>query len=121
MALILNKMEKQSTLENMSNKITSRRRDGNTTRLVDNAIQILFEGKICIVKDHHEYGTNRLANKHLFTQILRRLEIEHRWIFENKRININKDKFEINFVEESILEPKLKLGTGVDLTKIDNQ
>lgn len=111
-------MEKENTLQNMVGKITSRRRDGNTTRLVDNAIQILFSGKICVVLDHHEHGTNRLANKHLFTQILRRLEIEHRWVFENKRIKIDKDKFEINFVEESILEPKLKLGTGVTLNNI---
>lgn len=43
----------ETTLENAS-KITSIRRDGNTTRLIDNAIQILFSGKVCICLDHHD-------------------------------------------------------------------
>ena len=113
-------MEKENTLEKMQDKITYRRRDGNTTRLIDNAIQILFSGKICVVLDHHEWGKSRMANKHLFDQILRRLEIEHRWMLESKRVKIDKNKFEFSFVEEPMLEPKVKLGTGVDLTKIDN-
>ena len=96
-------MEKENTLEKIQDKITSRRRDGNTTRLIDNAIQILFSGKICVVLDHHECGRKRMVNKHLFDRILRRLEIEHRGMLESKRVKIDKNNFEFSLVEEPIL------------------
>jgi hypothetical protein len=106
--------QRVTTLEGMINQITYQRRDGNTTRLVDNAIQILFSGDICVVLDHHEMGRNHKANKHLFDQILRRLEVEHRWVLEQKRVMIDKKRLEIRIVEEPILE-KLELGTGVKM------
>jgi len=110
-------LKRVTTLEGMLDKITYKRRDGNTTRLVDNAIQILFNGDICVVLDHYEMGRHKNANKHLFDAILRRLEIEHRWFFEQKRIKIDKNKLEIRFVKEPIID-KLKLGTGVTLNNI---
>jgi len=105
-------VKRVTTLENMLDRITYRRRDGNTVRLIDNAIQILFSGDICVVLDHHEMGRNSKANKHLFDQILRRLEVEHRWVLEQKRVKLDKNRLEIRIVEEPILE-KLELGTGV--------
>ena len=106
-----------TTIEGMLDKITYKRRDGNTTRLVDNAIQILFNGDICVVLDHHEMGRNRTANKYLFDAILRRLEIEHRWFFEQKRVKVDLLRLEIRLVEEPSLD-RLELGTGVTLNNI---
>jgi hypothetical protein len=110
-------LKRVTTLEGMLDKITYKRRDGNTTRLVDNAIQILFNGDICVVLDHHEMGRNSKANKHLFDAILKRLEVEHRWFFEQKRVKIDKNRLEIRLVEEPMLD-KLELGTGVTLNNI---
>jgi len=107
-------LKKVTTLEGMLDKITYKRRDGNTTRLIDNAIQILFNGDICVVLDHHEMGRSPIANKYLFDSILRRLEVEHRWIFEQKKIKIDKNNFEISLIKEPMLD-KLELGTGVSL------
>ena len=60
--------------------ITYARRSGNTTRQIDQAIQLLFRGHAVKVIDHHckrermGYGN---ANRHLFDGILRRLQSEH--------------------------------------------
>lgn len=109
-------LKKVTTLEGMS-EITSKRRDGNSTRLVDNAIQILFNGNICVVLDHYEMGRNRQANRCLFDAILRRLESDHRHILNERRVKIDKNRLEIMIVEEPMLD-KLELGTGVTLNKI---
>jgi hypothetical protein len=106
-----------TTIEGMLEKITYNRRDGNTTRLIDNAIQIIFNGDICVVLDHHEMGRNRKANKHLFESIIRRLQIEHSYIFVQKRVKIDHNRFEIRLIEEPMLD-KLELGTGVTLNNI---
>lgn len=53
------------------------RRDGNTTRIVDNAIQLLFRGERVVMCDHHEGGINRGANDHLTEIVAKRLSIEH--------------------------------------------
>lgn len=91
-------LKKVTTLEGTFHKITTKRRDGNTTRLVDNAIQILFSGSICVVLDHHEIGRSYNANRHLFECILKRLRTEHRWLFEQNKIKFDKDKLEIMIV-----------------------
>ena len=50
------------------------RRVGNTTRIVDNSIQLLFSGKRVQVVDHvHNIG----VDKYLLDQILRTLELIH--------------------------------------------
>lgn len=67
---------KISTLENVV--ITNNRRDGNSTRQIDKAIQILFNGDTCIVRDHHEGGTNIDANKKLYEHIIDRFFQEHK-------------------------------------------
>lgn len=69
-------MDKVSTLDGFEN-LKSRRCSGNTTRLVDHAIQLLFEGKIVIVRDAWEYGRHKQANEHLFERIIKRMSFEH--------------------------------------------
>lgn len=64
------------------------RRVGNTTRITDNAIQLLFSGNIVVVNDH--YG-NRQADEYLAKEILRRLSQSHDLHGkENVRIDLTK-------------------------------
>ena len=85
----------ETTLEN-AKEITGRRRDGNTVRLIDNAIQILFRGKVCVCLDHHEMGRNKNANKDLFKQVLYRLEREFN--IDGKRVRVDRNKLEIELL-----------------------
>lgn len=83
---------KISTLEHTEPLILPNiRQIGNTTRLVDTAIQIIFSGYICVVKDH---VNNRKMNEFLFHKILKRLEMEHSGSFN--KINIDKINLEIS-------------------------
>jgi hypothetical protein len=70
-------METVSTLDGFTP--TGKRRDGNTTRLADKAIQLFFEGKHVLIRDHHLILTMSIlrANEHLLNMVLRRLKIEH--------------------------------------------
>jgi hypothetical protein len=54
--------------------IIPQRRCGNTTRIVDNAIQKLFEGKEVLCLDHTNMGNEHRRLAHL---ILQRLKDEH--------------------------------------------
>ena len=89
------KRETVTTLDGQLVKLTGSRRDGNTTRLVDHAIQILFSGDICVVLDHHEWGMNRMANEHLMNKVLDRLQHEHGHLFARGAVNVNRMKYEI--------------------------
>jgi len=62
-------------------KVTPRRRDGNSTRQIDAAIQIIFNYKVCKVEDHWERGGRREGNEILFRRIVDRLEREHPYLF----------------------------------------
>lgn len=55
-------------------KLTPERRSGNSTRLVDNAIQLLFTHGWIKVIDH--YG-GREASKFLFKRVIQRIKNEH--------------------------------------------
>jgi hypothetical protein len=59
---------------------TPTRRAGNTTRLVDECIQLLFSGVVCVCHDHWENGNNRHANQNLFERVMKRLNYEHGWV-----------------------------------------
>lgn len=87
-----------STLDGMEDKITSTRRDGNSTRLVDNAIQIIFSGDICVVKDHVNGGEHIESNKLLFDRILRRIMVEHQFI-DRTQLYASKNRLEIGLRE----------------------
>ncbi len=55
-------------------KILPYRRIGNTTRIIDNAIQLLFQGHTVRVEDHFQ---DRHAQKRVYDAICKRLNSEH--------------------------------------------
>jgi len=65
----------ENTLENFKG-YKSVRMCGNTTRLIDHAVQIIMSGKICHVLDHHEMGESVAANNKLASKIMYRLHNE---------------------------------------------
>jgi hypothetical protein len=65
----------ESTLDGVEIK-WNYRRCGNTTRQVDRAVQILFSGSICKVRDHHRMGEDTRMNMRLADLILRRMNNE---------------------------------------------
>ena len=73
-------------------KVTGNRRDGNSTRQIDLAIQLLFEGIPILVEDHWMQGTHREANRNLFGRIMDRMRFEHQStpiFFDKKRLIIS--------------------------------
>jgi hypothetical protein len=67
---------------------SNKRRAGNTTKLINKAIDIIFNGDICVAKDDYLEGKDAHSNQDVFNMILKRLEIEHRCSF---RFDIEKD------------------------------
>ena len=65
----------QSDLDKLN--LTYFRQDGNSTRQVNLAVQMLFKGETVQVLDHWEHGRHKEANEHLFNMILDRLTCEH--------------------------------------------
>ena len=80
--------ETVSTLRESREWYWSSRAQGNTTRQVDLAIQLLFEGKRVLLHDHWESGNHERANKNLFNKVRDRLITEHR--VSEKDVKINK-------------------------------
>jgi hypothetical protein len=94
-------MEKQSTLNH--DLIKSGRMVGNTTRLADYGIDLIFQGKIVVCEDHHENGEHSSANKALARVIINRLCREHWMIQQKGLINVkNGPKPEIWLAEGGI-------------------
>jgi hypothetical protein len=85
--------EKVSTLIGFEHNME--RASGNSTRQIDLAIQLLFQGKIVKVEDHAAYG-RRMVNDLLFDRILDRLYHEHGHMFNN--IKYDRKKHEIELV-----------------------
>lgn len=83
-------------------KIYPFRRSGNGVRLIDSAIQIIFEGHICLVQDEFEKGTNNKANKYLFKRVLKRLASEHNldYLIKNNKIKIDNKELTINLITQ---------------------
>lgn len=54
--------------------IRAGRRAGNTTRMVDLAVQLLFQGYRVVVEDHHRLGE---GTRHIQQMLFRRLAFEH--------------------------------------------
>lgn len=69
------------------------RMQGNSTRIINNAIELLFKGVKIEIKDHHENGTNNLANHMLADRILRRLQSER--LCDHRAIDYDKSKMTI--------------------------
>lgn len=93
-----------TTLEGLADKtIVGGRRQGNTTRLVDSAIQDLFSGAKIKVLDHYDNGQNSKANLTLYNKILDRLNFEHKITtkFGNSqyKLALNRSELTIELVE----------------------
>lgn len=71
-------MEKRvvSTLEGFEHLVDRPRRSGSSTLLVDNAIQIIFRGDVCLARDSWKGGEVFAANLLLYERILKRLKSE---------------------------------------------
>jgi hypothetical protein len=106
------KVKRITTLEGLiKGSITENRRSGNTTRLIDNAIQIIFSGNICVVKGHSNSDhVGNYENRELFNLIIKRLTSEHQYHIINNHIVTDSKKLEIYFKEPiaSMLRNKLK-------------
>ena len=63
------------------------RATGRTTRLVDEAIQNLFNNGRCVAHDH---WPEKHAYQYLFERILKRLEIEHNKSKNDLIVDINR-------------------------------
>ena len=88
---------KKSTLE--CKTIRPGRKVGNSTRQVDLAIDLLYQGYRVVVQDHYADGKSRKANEQLFKKILERL-IDHD-IAEKaakNKISIDYKKLEVEFL-----------------------
>lgn len=92
-----------SRLKDIDDKITLKRRDGNTTRIIDNAIQVLFSKNSCIVADHYENGGDWETNEYLLKKILKRLSFEHYHIM--KHVQVDKTRYPITI---TILKKPIK-------------
>jgi len=69
--------------------ISQNRRMGNTTRIIDNIIQIIMSGKVCKIEDHYN---GRLARIHLLNRLCERIAMEHHFVWEDVlRIDYNKE------------------------------
>lgn len=78
--------------------IKSTYRVGNTTRIIDNIIQLLFEGKQVLIIDYpHPNLCNRKINKRLLELIKRRLYMEHN--IKDKDLKINDSILTIQLIK----------------------
>jgi len=72
------------------------RKVGNTTREVDNAIDMLYEGYIIEARDHYALGGDRKANEMLLERILKRLLFEHQVDLNRVKVDTNKLTVELD-------------------------
>lgn len=75
--------------------ITKERKDGNTTRQVNFAIDRLFKGDRIIIRDHYMQGQDRKTNILLLEKILNRLIGETYITLDLIDIDINNLEIEI--------------------------
>lgn len=71
------------------------RAQGNTTRQVDKAIQLLFKGHPILVLDNYLEGELRQANDYLFNKIVDRMHLEHK----NHKMVLDKPNGVIQLIE----------------------
>ena len=81
--------KKNRTVSTTDVLILPQRRCGNTTRIIDKVIQDLFAGKLCRICDH--YPSER-SSRDLFIRVMQRIEIEHRYIYDNV-LCVNKEMY----------------------------
>lgn len=80
-----------SSLEGLEHSLTTMRRDGNSTRVIDNVIQLLFKGHKVAVIDPYEWGEHFNANRFLLAGIKKRILSEHEWQYSLLKIKPGQD------------------------------
>lgn len=80
--------EIKSTLDR--NSLVPGRAVGNTTRQVNDAIDLLYAGYTVKAEDHYALGGDRNTNKLLLDRILKRLLFEHQVDLNRVKIDVNK-------------------------------
>ena len=104
--------EPVSTLMGFSGELPGRR-VGNTTRLVDHSIQLLFTWRVIACHDQYNDGRHREANKRLFDLIIKRLR-------EHPGLDVGFDKTRLIIqIPETIRSQKAELIGGKILTAAD--
>lgn len=88
----------KDVLENVD--IRTYRAAGNTTRVIDNAVQILFDVGEVTIRDHFKTDdkrTARIVNEGVFYKFLKRLEFEHNLSYFTKSgiITIDRDSLTV--------------------------
>lgn len=105
-------MQKISTLETPG--LTEIRRNGNTTRQIDFAIQKLFEGFEVLLQDHAKNGEHSESNIKLTKDVQRRISNEN-WghqqaglfLFERKSTNNRYTVYSARASEEGIKNQRI--------------
>lgn len=77
------------------------RKVGNTTRQINKAVELLFNGEIVEIKDHMENGNHIPSNYRLYELIRERLFHEHRINDKHLLINNKVKYFEISLKNEN--------------------
>jgi hypothetical protein len=93
---------------------------GNTTRQIDNAIQLLFQGYIVRARDHYEAGHMVDANRRLFELIIDRLNLEHSSVMRRGKIRIDKAHLELELMDNSLIVPQPVRGQHLAQNQLAN-
>lgn len=95
----------KTSLDGIEHLITTKRRDGNSTRIVDNAIQLLYKGYIVQIIDHHP-----VSNIYLLRKVMKRIENEHSWMLEETKEKKNlKEAKERSILDQNRIVVELSL------------
>lgn len=99
--VIYNYSKVNKFLGNSDCNISRIRCNGNTTRQIDESVQLLFEGYKVFIQDHYDMKDKRdnyVNNKRTLDQIVRRLKNEHPMLFDKKLIKIDRKKLTIELI-----------------------
>lgn len=98
---------KQKIVSSLTDDVEIRkgRRVGNTTRIIDNIIQLLFDDKIVHIQDHYgndKESSNR-ADEHLLQQLLKRMEFQFH-LSVGQGIDLDKKNMLIRLTPKYLIE-----------------
>jgi hypothetical protein len=98
------------------------RRNGNSTRLVDHCINMIFSGQACLISDHYKRGTDMEMNVILFNKVLSRLKFEHKHLAYSNLLCVDRASNVIYIFESEEVAKKAnrKLAKDIDSVSGDN-
>jgi hypothetical protein len=99
------------------------RRSGNSTRLVDHCIDMIFSGKVCLIADHYKEGNDIEMNVILFNKVLSRLKFEHKHLAYSNLLCVDRASNVIYIFESEEVGKKVnrKLSKDIDAVSGDNK